>query len=192
MANEQDTSAGGASGGREQVVLDAAGVKQAVERIVTRLVETRLSGADLCAVGVRSRGDHLARRIAQALEARTGQEVPVGALDISLYRDDLDQRLHKAVVAGTDIPFSIDGRDVILVDDVLYAGRSARSAMDALMDFGRPRRIRLAVLVDRGHRELPIAADAVGVTVETTQDQEVRVSLAESEGEDRVVLVPAD
>ncbi len=173
----------------EKVLLDAAGVKQAVERMVARLLESRLPEAALCAVGVRSRGDHLARRIAAAIQARTGVAVPVGALDISLYRDDLDQRVHKAVVAGTDIPFSIDGRDVILVDDVLYAGRSARAAMDALMDFGRPRRIRLAVLVDRGGRELPIAADAAGISVPTTPQQEVRVRLLESEGEDKVVLV---
>jgi len=174
----------------EKVVLDAAGVARAVEGMVNGLLESRLEGVAMCAVGLRSRGDHLARRIAAAIQERSGQEVPVGALDISLYRDDLDQRVHKAVVAGTDIPFNIDGRDVILVDDVLYAGRSARAAMDALMDFGRPRRIRLAVLVDRGHRELPIAADAVGLTLETTQDQEVRVRLSESEGEDKVVLGP--
>jgi pyrimidine operon attenuation protein/uracil phosphoribosyltransferase len=173
----------------ERVLLDAAGVRQAVERMVERLLQSRLPEAELCAVGVRSRGDTLARRIAAGIQARTGLAVPVGALDISLYRDDLDQRFHKAVVAGTDIPFSLDGRDVILVDDVLFAGRSARAAMDALMDFGRPRRIRLAVLVDRGHRELPIAADAVGLTVETALNQEIRVHLAESEGEDKVVLV---
>jgi len=174
----------------EKVVLDAAGVARAVEAMVNRLLESRLEGVGMCAVGLRSRGDHLARRIAAAVRERTGQEVPVGALDITLYRDDLDQRIHKAVVAGTDIPFSIDGRDVVLVDDVLYAGRSTRAAMDALMDFGRPRRIRLAVLVDRGHRELPIAADAVGLTLQTTQDQEVRVKLRESEGEDAVILAP--
>ena len=174
----------------ERVVLDAAGVAQAVAQMLDRLLESRIEGVEVCVVGVRSRGDHLARRIAAAIERRIGEEVPVGALDISLYRDDVNQRIRKAVVAGTDIPFSIDDRDVILVDDVLYAGRSTRAAMDALMDFGRPRRIRLAVLVDRGHRELPICADAVGLALETSQDQEVRVSLTESEGEDKVVLAP--
>jgi len=174
----------------ERVVLDAAGVAQAVAQMVDRLLESRIEGVEVGVVGVRSRGDHLARRIAAAIERHIGEEVPVGALDISLYRDDVNQRIRKAVVAGTDIPFSIDDRDVILVDDVLYAGRSTRAAMDALMDFGRPRRIRLAVLVDRGHRELPICADAVGLALDTAQDQEVRVSLTESEGEDKVVLVP--
>ena len=176
---------------RERVVLDAKGVAEALERMVSRLLETRLEDVEVCAVGLRRRGDHLARRIARAFAERTGREVPVGALDISLYRDDLDQRIHKAVVAGTDIPFPIDGRDVILVDDVLYAGRSVRAAMDALMDLGRPRRIRLAVLVDRGHRELPICADAVGLSLETSQEEEVRVHLVESDGEDKVIVLPS-
>jgi len=173
---------------QEQVVLDAPGVADAVARIADTLLADILEGVPIVAVGLRSRGDHLARRIAAIIADRTGWEVPVGALDITLYRDDISQREHKAVIKGTDLPFDLDGRDVILVDDVIQSGRSARSALDALIDFGRPRRIRLAALVDRGHRELPIAADAVGIELEAAQDQNVRVSLAESEGEDKVVL----
>jgi pyrimidine operon attenuation protein/uracil phosphoribosyltransferase len=139
-------------------------------------------------VGVRTRGVPLARRLAAVLGQAAGVEPPVGALDITLYRDDLTTVGPQPVLKGTDIPTSIDGRTVVLVDDVLFTGRTVRAALDELIDFGRPARIELAVLVDRGHRELPIRADYAGRTITTTREEIVQVLLREEDGEDRVVL----
>jgi pyrimidine operon attenuation protein/uracil phosphoribosyltransferase len=136
----------------------------------------------------------LAGRLADAIADHEGARVPVGALDITHHRDDLATRGESPVVKGTDLPFAIEGRTVVLVDDVLYTGRTVRAAMDALRDFGRPRAVRLAVLVDRGHRELPIRADHVGKNVPTSRDEVVRVRVHEVDGEDAVdleQLVPA-
>jgi pyrimidine operon attenuation protein/uracil phosphoribosyltransferase len=141
-------------------------------------------------VGVRSRGVPLARRLARALREATGVEPPVGALDITLYRDDLMRNAvgPQPLIRRTEIPFSIDDRKILLVDDVLYTGRTIRAALDALIDFGRPKAIQLVVLVDRGHRELPIKADYVGKNVPTSRRESVQVRLEEVDGHDEVVI----
>jgi pyrimidine operon attenuation protein / uracil phosphoribosyltransferase len=140
-------------------------------------------------VGIRTRGVPLARRLAAAIRGAVGAEPSVGALDITLYRDDLTTIAAHPVIQGTDIPVSIDGRTVVLADDVLFTGRTVRAALDELVDFGRPARIELAVLVDRGHRELPIRADYVGKDLATARPEIVQVQLRESDGEDRVLLL---
>jgi pyrimidine operon attenuation protein/uracil phosphoribosyltransferase len=142
----------------------------------------------LALVGIQRRGVPLARRIAEAISENEGAAVPVGALDITFYRDDLSLIAQQPVVKGTDLPFDLNGATVVLVDDVLYTGRTIRAAMDALVDFGRPQAIRLAVLVDRGHRELPIRADHVGKNVPTSREEVVRVHVAEIDGEDAVLI----
>ena len=145
----------------------------------------------LVLVGIQRRGVPLAERIATAIEEHEGAALPVGALDITFYRDDLSLIAQQPIVKGTTIPVDLNDRTVVLVDDVLYTGRTIRAAMDALVDFGRPRAIRLAVLVDRGHRELPIRADFVGKNVPTARREAVRVLLRETDGEDRVVIAQA-
>jgi pyrimidine operon attenuation protein/uracil phosphoribosyltransferase len=148
------------------------------------IVERNKSTENLLLVGMRTRGVPLARRLAANMAGFEKVQVPVGALDFSLYRDDLNQR--QPVVKRTDIPGSIDGKAVVLVDDVLFTGRSARSAMDALIDLGRPEVIQLAVLIDRGHRELPIRADYVGKNIPSSRDEDVQVKLSETDGIDEV------
>ncbi len=170
-------------------ILDAAGIARAITRIAHEVVERNKGVQDVVLVGLRSRGVGLAHRIAGKLGEIEGAKVPVGALDITLYRDDLGRAVTQPVVRRTEIPFPINDRIVVLVDDVLYTGRSCRAAMDALMDLGRPRLIQLAVLVDRGHRELPIRADYVGKNVPTSHQEEVQVLLAEEDGVDRVVIL---
>jgi pyrimidine operon attenuation protein/uracil phosphoribosyltransferase len=140
-------------------------------------------------VGIRTRGVPLAERLARLVGKSGGTTPPVGAQDITLYRDDLTTVAAHPILKGTAIPFSIDGKDIILTDDVLFTGRTIRAALDELIDFGRPSRIELAVLVDRGHRELPIRADYVGRTVQTSRDEIVQVLLQEEDGEDRAVLL---
>ena len=170
-------------------VMDAVAIQRALVRIAHEILERNHTTADLALVGVRSRGVHLAERIRQAIhDIDGGARVPFGVVDITLYRDDLDRGLQNPAVKGTDIPFSVDGRRIVLVDDVLFTGRTVRAAMDALVDFGRPRAIQLAVLVDRGHRELPIKADFVGKNIPTAPRQQVQVRLAEVDGEDEVLL----
>jgi pyrimidine operon attenuation protein/uracil phosphoribosyltransferase len=172
------------------VVLDADRIGRTLTRISHEIVERNRGVEDLALIGVRTRGDHLARRLARSLREITGHDIPTGALDITLYRDDLMRQAvgPKAVVRKTDIPFSIDGRKILLVDDVLYTGRTTRAALDALIDFGRPSNIQLIVLVDRGHRELPIKADYVGKNLPTSLEESVQVYLEESDGRDEVVL----
>ena len=153
-----------------------------------RSSRSRRAPTACCSIGIQRRGVPLARRIAAAILENEGAEVPVGALDITFYRDDLSLVAQQPVVKGTELPSGIDGRTVILVDDVLYTGRTIRAAMDALVDFGRPQAIRLAVLVDRGHRELPIRADHVGKNVPTSREELVRVHLEETDGEDGVEI----
>lgn len=142
-------------------------------------------------MGIRARGDLIATRLHDAIRRNEGVDLPLGSLDITLYRDDLTRIGHTPVVRESVIPFSVDGRIVVLVDDVLFTGRTIRAAMDALVDYGRPRAIRLAVLVDRGHRELPIRADFVGKNVPTSLTDDVRVQLVETGGRDEVELVHA-
>jgi len=169
-------------------ILDETGVRRALVRIAHEILERNQGLADLVLVGLRSRGDHIARRLAASLREIEGTAVPVGAMDVTLYRDDLAHARHWPQVQRTEIPFSIEGRTVVLVDDVLFTGRSVRAALDSLMDFGRPRSIQLAVLIDRGHRELPIRADYVGKNVPTARREDVRVLLRETDGADRVVI----
>ena len=172
------------------VVMDADRVGRTLTRIAHEILERNRSLDELAFVGIRSRGEHLARRVAERIKEITGQRVPTGALDITLYRDDLMRQPvgPQPVVRLTDIPFSIDDRIILLVDDVLYTGRTIRAALDALIDFGRPRAIQLMVLVDRGHRELPIKADYVGKNLPTSRRESVQVLLEEVDGHDEVVI----
>ena len=168
--------------------------KRDMSRIITRLahesLEKNRGTADLVIVGLRTRGAYLAERISQKItEIEDGQEIPTGFLDVTLYRDDFRMRLKQPAVEVTNIPFAIDEKNIILIDDVLYTGRTIRAALDALMDFGRPARIHLAVLVDRGHRQMPIRADFVGKNIPTSIGEEVRVKMTEIDDQDVVNLV---
>jgi pyrimidine operon attenuation protein / uracil phosphoribosyltransferase len=169
-------------------LLDAADISRAVIRIAHEVLERNKGAGGLVLVGIAARGDDLARRLAAEIKRIEGAEVPVGALDISFYRDDIGLRKEAPEVHETQIPFDISGNTVVLVDDVLFTGRTIRAAMDALVDFGRPQAIRLAVLVDRGHRELPIRADHVGKNVPTSREEIVRVHLDEIDGEEGVEI----
>ncbi len=172
-------------------VLDARGITRAVERMAAEILERAGDESMLYLVGVQTRGVPLARRLARLIAASAGHEPPVGALDITLYRDDVGpwRAAHlQPLLRATTLPVAVDGRQVCLVDDVLYTGRTVRAALDTLMDYGRPQAIRLAVLVDRGHRELPIAADFVGKVVPTSRNEDVQVRLKECDGEDGVWL----
>ncbi len=161
-------------------------IRRATIRISHEIVEKQAGTAGLALVGIQRRGVPLAHRIAEAIAEHEGASLPVGALDITFYRDDLSLVAQQPLVKGTDLPFDLNGATVVLVDDVLYTGRTIRAAMDALVDFGRPQAIRLAVLIDRGHRELPIRADQLGKNVPTSREEIVRVHLAETDGEDGV------
>jgi pyrimidine operon attenuation protein / uracil phosphoribosyltransferase len=167
-------------------LLDATEIRRAVTRIAHEILERNKGAADLVLVGIAARGDDLARRLAGEIERIEGTTVLVGVLDITFYRDDIGLRAEAPEVRETRIPFGVTGKTVVLVDDVLFTGRTIRSAMDALVDFGRPRAIQLAVLVDRGHRELPIRADYVGKNVPTRATQQVQVQLKETDGVDAV------
>jgi pyrimidine operon attenuation protein/uracil phosphoribosyltransferase len=167
-------------------IMTADEVRRAIVRISHEIVERQAGTTGLVFVGIQRRGVPLAARLAAAVAKHEGVTLPSGALDITFYRDDLSLVAQQPVVKGTAIPFDLNDRTVVLVDDVLYTGRTIRAAMDALVDFGRPRAIRLAVLVDRGHRELPIRADHVGKNVPTSRDELIRVHLSEVDGEDAV------
>ena len=170
------------------VVMDADRVSRSLIRIAHEILERNHVVNDVALVGIRARGVPIAARIAAELKRQTGVDVPVGALDITLYRDDLMSHAvgPQPVIRRTEIPFSIDDRLILLVDDVLFTGRTIRAALDALIDFGRPRAIQLVALVDRGHRELPIRADYVGRNIPTSRQQSVQVRLAELDGRDEV------
>ena len=172
------------------VVMDADRVGRTLTRIAHEIVERNRTLDDLALVGIRSRGEHLARRLAEQLQQIAGRALPTGALDITLYRDDLMRHAvgPQPLVRSTEIPFSIDDRIILLVDDVLYTGRTVRAALDALIDFGRPQAIQLVVLVDRGHRELPIKADYVGKNLPTSRRESVQVRVEEVDGDDEVVI----
>lgn len=173
-----------------RVVMDQAGVHRAVVRIAHEIVERNKGVDGLGIVGIRSRGDYLGRRLQAEINRLEGVDVPFGAMDITLYRDDLHRGADHAPVQITDMPWEVDGKTILLVDDVLFTGRTVRAALDALMDFGRPQSIQLGVLVDRGHRELPIRADYVGKNLPTQRSENVQVRLAESEGVDEVAILP--
>ncbi len=181
---------GGPAGFRpKHELMDAARLARTLARIAHEIVERHPDLERTALVGVRTRGVPLAKRLARLVKAAVGASPRVGALDITLYRDDLTTIAPNPVMKGTDIPFSIDGWTVILVDDVLFTGRTIRAAIDELIDFGRPARIELAVLMDRGHRELPIRANYVGKSLTTSREENVQVMLAEEDGEDRVLLL---
>jgi pyrimidine operon attenuation protein/uracil phosphoribosyltransferase len=171
------------------VLMDQDRLARTLARMAHEIVERHPEMGGLVLIGVRSRGVPLAQRLSQRMKEAVGVAPAVGALDITLYRDDLTALATQPILKGTDIPFSIDGRTVILVDDVLFTGRTVRAALDELVDFGRPSRIELAVLIDRGHRELPIRADYVGKTITTSRDENVQVLLQEEDGADRVLLL---
>lgn len=158
----------------ETVILDQAGIDRAMTRLAHEVLEHNKGGEQLALIGIRSGGDHLAGVLQARIREIEGINVPLGTVDITMYRDDLAAR-GNLPIGKTDIPFPLDGKHVVLVDDVLYTGRTIRSAMDALMDFGRPRTIQLAVLIDRGHRELPIRSDYVGRNVPTAREEDVAV-----------------
>jgi pyrimidine operon attenuation protein / uracil phosphoribosyltransferase len=172
------------------IVMDADRIGRTLTRIAHEIVERNKGVEDLALVGVRTRGVPIAKRLARAIKEITGDEVPTGALDITLYRDDLMRHAvgPQPVVRRTEVPYSIDDRKILLVDDVLFTGRTTRAALDALIDFGRPKAIQLVVLVDRGHRELPIKADYVGKNIPTALADVVHVRLQETDGHDEVVL----
>lgn len=180
MAKQESEKQGAGSG----VLLDSGDIKRAMKRVAHEIAERNRGTQNVVLVGIPKRGEPLAHRIAAHLEQIEGTSVPVGVLDIALYRDDYATR--RATLQKTELPFSIEGKTVVLVDDVLFTGRTIRAALDALGEFGRAARVQLAVLVDRGHRELPIRADFIGKNIPTARDEDVQVLLSETDGEDLV------
>lgn len=169
-------------------LLDKKDIERAITRMAHEIIERNKGISDICLIGIQRGGVHLANRLSAKLKEIEGSDLPVGILDISLYRDDLNVRKDQPVVRRTQVPCEINDQKVVLVDDVLFTGRSIRAAMDAVMDLGRPSAIQLAVLVDRGHRELPVKADFVGKNISTSMNETVIVQLSEDGAEDRVVL----
>lgn len=170
-------------------IMDKEGIRRAVTRIAHEIIERNKGTENLALIGIRRRGVPLAARLAGKIREIEGSYVPVGVLDITLYRDDLSTLAHQPLVHKTEVPFPLDGKTVVLVDDVIFTGRTIRAAMDAVIDLGRPRLIQLAVLVDRGHRELPIRADYVGKNVPTSRKEAVSVRLSETDGEEDVLIM---
>ncbi|MCX6640350.1 MAG: bifunctional pyr operon transcriptional regulator/uracil phosphoribosyltransferase PyrR [bacterium] len=171
---------------------DAEGVRRTLTRLAHEIIERNRGLENLALVGMRTRGVHIAQRLRTLIKEIEGGDVPSGVLDVTLYRDDFRLKFRRPQVQVTQIDFDVDEKNIILVDDVIYTGRTVRAAMDALMDLGRAARIQLVVLVDRGHRELPIRADFVGKNVPTSIGEEVRVRMTESDGEDAILLVESD
>lgn len=169
-------------------IMDEETIEKAVMRVSHEIIERNGATENLAIVGIRNRGEHLARRIVNNIRKISKGDVPIGILDITLYRDDLTEVAEQPQVHETKIDFDISGKNIVLVDDVLYTGRTIRCALDALIDYGRPLRIQLAVLIDRGHRELPIRADFVGKNVPTSLKEVVEVRLKESDGKNEVVI----
>jgi pyrimidine operon attenuation protein/uracil phosphoribosyltransferase len=172
-----------------KLILDSQAVQATLDGLARQLEAEITPESETVLIGIRSRGVPLAHRLAHGLRAKTGKAIPVGTLDITLYRDDFHHRRRWPVVRGTQVPFSLDDRRVILVDDVLFTGRTSVAALAALSDLGRPAVLRLAVLVDRGHREFPIRPDYVGVEIQTAPGDRVNVQLSELDGEDQVVIL---
>ncbi len=171
------------------LILDKAGIDRALTRIAHEILEKNKGAKDLILVGIQRGGVHLAKRLAAKIKEIEGVEPPVGSLDITMYRDDLSTRKSQPVPQATDITFDIQDKMMVLVDDVLFTGRTIRAALNSVMDYGRPRRIQLAVLVDRGHRELPIRADYVGKNLPTSAKEKVEVMLAEDGVEEKIVIL---
>ena len=174
---------------KKTVLMDKEAIARTLLRLTHEILEKNHGTKDLVIVGIRNRGDCLARRIIQSIKKIENREIPLGVLDITLYRDDFRQLTESPVVGETEISIDVTDKKVVLVDDVLYTGRTIRAAMDALIDFGRPALIQLAVLVDRGHRELPIKADYVGKNVPTHSGQEIQVLCEEVDNEDQVLII---
>ncbi len=172
----------------EKEVIDAVTMKRALTRITYEIIERNKGIQDIVLIGIKTRGIYIAQRISDRLKQLEQLDIPVGELDITLYRDDRTSDIEEAKVNHSNIPVSIEGKEVILVDDVLYTGRTIRAALDAIMDVGRPRKISLAVLVDRGHRELPIRADYVGKNVPTSSEEEIVVEMEEIDQADRICI----
>ncbi len=170
-------------------IIDEEGLTRTITRLSHEIIERNKGTQNIVLVGMRTRGEFLAQRIQKRIKEIDGSDLDLGVLDVTLYRDDFRMRLKQPEVSITDITFDISEKDVILIDDVLYTGRTARAALDALMDLGRPNTIQFCVLVDRGHRELPIRADFVGKNIPTSINEEVKVKLSEADGEDGVYLV---
>jgi pyrimidine operon attenuation protein/uracil phosphoribosyltransferase len=170
-------------------LMTATEIDRTVQRLAHEIVEKSGGTSNLALVGIRRRGVPLAKRIAHAMRGIDGVDVPVGTLDITLYRDDLSKVAAQPVLQSSDIPFSVDDKDLVVVDDVLYTGRTIRAAMNGLFDLGRPKRVRLCVLIDRGHRELPVEASFIGRTVQTSDMEIIEVRLNEIDQEERVMLV---
>jgi pyrimidine operon attenuation protein / uracil phosphoribosyltransferase len=173
---------------KDKTIVDAIEIDRILKRMTFEILEVHKQTQGVALIGIHTRGVFLARRLRDNIQTFAGDLIPVGEMDITLYRDDWTQMNAQPVVKTTDIPFTVDGKKIILVDDVLFTGRTIRAAMDALVDFGRPARIELAVLIDRGHRELPIQSTWAGQSVPTQREQMVNVLLKEHDGEDRVVL----
>ena len=173
----------------EKVIMTGDGIRRTLARIAHEVIENTDSCDNLVLVGIHTRGVPLAQRIAAVIADSEKAQIPVGALDIGLHRDDLSSRDVQPVVRPSDIPESVTGKDVVMVDDVLFTGRSTRAAMDALIDYGRPRRIMLAVLIDRGHRELPIRANFVGKNIPSSKYERIQLRLTETDGKDEVVIM---
>ncbi|MCU0651358.1 MAG: bifunctional pyr operon transcriptional regulator/uracil phosphoribosyltransferase PyrR [Candidatus Omnitrophica bacterium] len=173
-------------------VLDKEALNRSIVRIAHEILEKNKGTEDLCLVGIRNRGAYLAKRLAERITEIEKAKVPVGVLDITLYRDDLTLIAQQPVVHKTEIDFDISEKTVVLVDDVLYTGRTIRAAMDALIDLGRPKSVQLAVLIDRGHRELPIRADYAGKNIPTAKNETIEVRLSEVDGADEVVIIEKD
>lgn len=173
---------------KSYIIVDSSGVDRILTRMTHEILEAHKGTARLALIGIQTRGVHMARRLQKLIHQIEGVEVPAGILDITMYRDDWTRISQHPVIQATDISFSVDGKDIILIDDVLFTGRTIRAAMDALIDFGRPNRIELAVLVDRGHRELPIQANYVGKSLPTRRSETVNVMLSESDNVDQIVL----
>ena len=176
----------------KKIVMTPDDIRRTLARIAHEIIEQNKTFDRLVLVGIRTRGAPLARRLAANIESFEKSKIPVGALDINLYRDDFPSPDRQPVVHRTDIPTDIDGKSIVLVDDVLYTGRSTRAAMDALIDLGRPRSIQLAVLIDRGHREMPIRPDYIGKNIPSSRHEEIKVQLVETDGLDEVAIVRRD
>ena len=171
------------------LVMDAKTIERALIRIAHEIVEKNKGAENMAVIGIKNRGEYLAQRVARLIEKIEEVQIPVGLMDITLYRDDIQTKLEQPLVQKTEIPFDVRDKVIILVDDVLFTGRTIRAALDQIIDFGRPRCIQLAVLVDRGHRELPIRADYVGKNIPTAKSELVKVKIKEVDGEDSVSII---
>jgi pyrimidine operon attenuation protein / uracil phosphoribosyltransferase len=169
--------------------MDEAAFKRTLNRLAHEILERNKGAETIAVVGIRTRGEYLARRLVEKIQRMEHRELQFGFLDITLYRDDLQTKLEQPLLKGTVVSFDVTGKNIILVDDVLFTGRTVRAALDEIVDLGRPATIQLAVMVDRGHRELPIKADYVGKNIPTSMEEEVRVLMKEIDGEDAVVVV---